>query len=74
MGIIGEAITNPMDLLNETSVYVKVWEKPKATAFLVSMQFRVLAGLIERGVYKYTPEVKTKKTFIDQVKWKPATN
>lgn len=69
MSTIGDKITNPLELLTEKSVYVKAWQRPCATSFLISMQFRVLAGFMHLGIYKYTKSNKTnKKSFVEQVK------
>lgn len=69
MGTIGERLENPLELLKEKSVYVKAWQRPCATSFLISMQFRVLAGFMRLGIYKYTKADKSnKKSFIQQVK------
>jgi hypothetical protein len=68
MGTIGLKITNPMDLLKYKSVYVKAWERPCAVSFLISMQFRVLASFISRGIYEYTPAPKKTKTFVEIIK------
>lgn len=71
MGIVGEIINNPIALFGEKSVYVKRWNRPCATAFLISMQFRTLAELFKHGVFKYTPAEPKKSTFTEIVQWQP---
>lgn len=65
MGTVGKRIYNPMELIGIKSVYVKRWNRPCAVAFLLSMQFRVLAEYMDYGIFEYTPEQKTKGSFTD---------
>jgi hypothetical protein len=71
MGTIGERITNPMDLTKYKSVYVKAWERHSPTAFLLSMQSRVLFGFMHLGVFQYTADERTKPSFTEIVKFNP---
>lgn len=67
MGTIGERLTNPMDMFGRKSVYVKRWERPCAVAFLISMQFKELASLINSGLFEYTPVDKSNKPTFTQI-------
>lgn len=67
MGTIGIQINNPMDIMGKKSVYVKRWNRPCAVAFLISMQFKELAALVNDGLFEYTAEDKSNKPKFTQI-------
>lgn len=67
MGTTGKRLDNPMDILGKKSVYIMKWKRPCAVAFLISMQFKEVANLIEHGVFEYTAEDKSNKPSFKQI-------
>ena len=67
MGTIGNRIDNPMLIIDKKSVYVKRWKRHCSVAFLLSMQFKELASLINDGIFEYTKEDKTNKPKFTQI-------
>jgi len=67
MGTIGERLINPMDLFGKKSVYINRWKRPCAVAFIISMQFKEVASLINGGIFEYTPEDKSNKPSFKQI-------
>jgi len=71
MGIKGEKLTNPIELFSYESVWAESWQRPCATSFLISMQFRTLMLFFNSGIYKYNKQDKSnKKQFHEIIKWK----
>lgn len=58
----GKQIKTAEELYQTKSVYVKNWKKGHSTAFICSMQFRIVMRWIKEGQFFYFIKDKTEKS------------